>query len=92
MIKEINHFKKKYKLEFNLISDKKLILPEYEIELLNKNKKIIKKISNIESIDSNYNLKNRIMKNSINKKFNKNFNKKRRFKKNFRNKFRPVVV
>ena len=36
--KEIKHYKKKYKLEFNLISDKNLILPEYKIDLLNKNK------------------------------------------------------
>ena len=27
--KEINHFKKKYKLEFNVISDEKLVIPEY---------------------------------------------------------------
>ncbi|HIM32850.1 MAG TPA: Rne/Rng family ribonuclease, partial [Pelagibacteraceae bacterium] len=46
--KEINHFKKKYKLEFNIIADDTRIIPEYKIDLLNKNKKIIKKIENIE--------------------------------------------
>jgi ribonuclease E len=45
--KEINHFKKKYKLEFNIIADNTHIIPEYKIDLLNKNKKIIKKIENI---------------------------------------------
>ena len=30
--KEINYFKTKYKLEFNLISDKNLILPEFRID------------------------------------------------------------
>ena len=40
--KEINYFKTKYKLEFNLISDKNLIIPEFRIDLLNRNKKIIK--------------------------------------------------
>ena len=79
--KEISHFKKKYKLEFNLISDKNLIVPEYRIDLLNKNKKIIKKIQNIELIDNNDN-KNYRGKNFINKKFNNNF-KKRKFRKKF---------
>ena len=36
------------------ISDKNLILPEYKMNLLNKNKKIIKKIENIENIESNF--------------------------------------
>ncbi len=45
--KEINHFKKKYKLEFNIIADNTHIIPEYKIDLLNKNKKIIKIIANV---------------------------------------------
>ena len=49
--KEINHFKKKYKFDLNLISDNNLIIPEYKIDLLNKNKKIIKKVENIEKIE-----------------------------------------
>jgi len=53
LVKEINYFRKKYKFEFNLIPDKNLILPEYKIDLLNKNKKIIKEIKNIENIDKN---------------------------------------
>ena len=51
LAKEINHFKKKYKLEFNIISDVDLTIPEYKVDLLNKNKKIIKKIENIEKIE-----------------------------------------
>ena len=70
--KEINHFKKKYKLEFNIIADDNRIIPEYRIDLLNKNKKIIKKIEHFNSIDqiplkNNYNKKH-----FKNKKFNKN--------------------
>ena len=67
--KEINHFKKKYKLEFNIIADNTHIIPEYKIDLLNKNKKIIKKIENIEkiSLKNNYNKKH-----FRNKKFDKN--------------------
>jgi len=51
--KEINHFKKNFKIEINIVSDEKLAIPEYKIDLLNKNKKIIKKIENIENIFSN---------------------------------------
>jgi ribonuclease E len=44
--KEIIFFEKKYKFKINIISDNDLIIPEYKIHLLNKNKKIIKKIEN----------------------------------------------
>jgi len=54
LIKEINHFRTKHKLEFNIISDNILLIPEYKINLLNKNKKIIKKIENIETIENNF--------------------------------------
>ena len=39
---ELSYCKKKHKLQLNFISDNSLIIPEYKIELLNKNKKIIK--------------------------------------------------
>ncbi len=79
LIKEINHFKAKYKLEFNIISDNILVIPEYKIDLLNKNKKIIKKIENVETIDS------RVMKQHFSgKKFNnKKFGKPNKFKKKY---------
>ena len=79
--KEINHFKKKYKLEFNIIADNNHIIPEYKIDLLNKNKKIIKKIENIEkiSLKNNYNRKN-----FIDNKFNKNSKVSNKFRKKFK--------
>jgi ribonuclease E len=70
--KELNYFGKKYKLEFILIADKNLILPEYKIDLLNKNKKIITKIENFEKIEKNFIKPNFKRKGYINKKFNKN--------------------
>jgi len=77
LVKEINHFRKKYKFEFNLISDKNLILPEYQIDLLNKNKKTIIKIENIGKIEKNF-----IEKDFKRKEFaNKKFIKKDKFKK-----------
>jgi len=83
--KEINHFKKKFKLEFNISSDESLAIPEYKISLLNKNKKIIKKIENIEQIQSNSerNRKN-FMINNKNFKF-KSGSKFRKYPKNRRN-------
>ena len=80
--KEIKHYKNKYKLDFNLIAEKNMILPEYKIELLNKNKKIVQKLENIEKVEKN----SFIFKHSHNpknKKFRKNFSKKGRFKRKF---------
>ena len=82
--KEVNHFKKKYKLEFNINSNEELAIPEYKIDLLNKNNKIIKKIENIEKIEKE-NLKQKYNRqNFINKKNNKNFSRQGNFKKKFR--------
>ena len=78
--KEINHYKKQYKIEFNLILDKSLIIPEYKIDLLNKSKKSINKIENIEVVENNTLIKDRIRKNFIHKKFSKKFNKTNKFK------------
>ena len=48
--KEILFFEKKYKFKINIIPDNDLIIPEYKIHLLNRNKKIIKKIENFKTI------------------------------------------
>ncbi|MAH53547.1 MAG: ribonuclease E/G [Candidatus Pelagibacter sp.] len=79
LAKDMNYFEKTYKLKFNLISDKNLILPEYKIELLNRNNKIIKKIENIDQYESSFmwqkfkkkefKKKKFIGKNKLNKKF-----------------------
>ena len=86
--KEINFFKKKYKIEFNITADPSLILPEYRIELFNKNKKLINKIESIEETEikptrSGYS-KNHFGKNRHS--YKKKFNKRNKFKKrgNFR--------
>ena len=56
--KEILFFEKKYKFKINIIPNNDLIIPEYKIHLLNKNKKIIKKI---EKIKKNETKKNNII-------------------------------
>ena len=79
LIKEINHFKTKYKLEFNIISDNILIIPEYKINLLNKNRKTIKKVENIETIENNFMKSNYIGKKFTNKKFVKGDKYKKKY-------------
>jgi ribonuclease E len=79
LVNEINHFKVKYKLEFNIISDNTLMIPEYKIYLLNKNKKIIKKIENIETIENSF-----IKQDYGRNKFaNKKFIKRNKFKRKY---------
>ena len=77
LMKEINHFKSKYKLEFNIIQDSILVIPEYKIDLLNKNKKTIKKVENIERIGDNV-IKQKYNRNKF---INKKFSKKGKFQK-----------
>ena len=48
--KEIEYFQKKYLFKINFITNTKLVIPEYKIELLNKKKKIIDTIENINKI------------------------------------------
>ena len=79
LIKEINHFRTKHKLEFNIISDNILLIPEYKIHLLNKNKKIIKKIENIETIENNFKKPNYIKEKFANKKFVKSDKYKKKY-------------
>jgi len=78
--KELSYFTKKYKLIFNLIADNSLLIPEYKINLLNKNKKIINKIENIEK---NFIKQNYRRKKFFSPKYNKNFGKKGKFKKKY---------
>ena len=83
LAKEVNYYKTKYKLEFNIIADNNFIIPEYKIDLLNKNKKIIFKIENIENTNRDFIKQNYNRNEFKNKKFNKNFKKRDKFKKKY---------
>jgi len=85
LMKEISHYKTKYKLEFKMIEDNTLVIPEYKIDLLNKNKKTIKKVENIEKIENSF------IKQDFNRKTikNKNFNPSRKFKHKKKFKYNP---
>ena len=49
--KEIKYFQDKFKMKINFSADPQLIIPEYVINLLDKNKKIINKNENIKKIE-----------------------------------------
>jgi len=95
LMREINHFRTTYKMEYNIIADNILVIPEYKIYLLNKNKKIIRKIENIEEVGKDF------IKQNYNRKIfgNKKFRKAGKFKKKFnyqmkktKNKFDPKKI
>ena len=50
LMDELNYFKKKYSFEVIIFSNQNFIIPEYKIDLLNKSKKLIRSIENINSI------------------------------------------
>ena len=50
LLDELKYFQKKYLLKIELLSDEKLIIPEYKIELLNKSKKILNINENIKRL------------------------------------------
>ena len=81
--KEINHFRRKYKFEINLMADKNLIIPEYKIILLNKNKKIIKKYENLDEVKKMSAIKNYSKSEFMNKKYNKNYSKRNKYRKRY---------
>ena len=66
--KELVFFEKKYKFKINITSDNNLIIPEYKIHLLNKNKKIIEKIESIKSIADSNTKKSKTLQNNSSKK------------------------
>ena len=80
LVKEVNYFTKKYKFQFNLISDKNLMIPEYKIVLLNKNKKIIKKIENLEKIEKSFIKHNPKRNKLMNYRHNEKFARRIKFK------------
>ena len=72
---ELKYFQKKYLFKIDLLSDEKLIIPEYKIELLNKSKKVINTIENITKIFQN---------NEINKKVTKEKKETKKIKKDIK--------
>ena len=78
--KDLKYLEKKYKLKINLLGDKLLLVPEYEISLENKSKKVLEKIENKIEIKK-INIDNKGKTNNVVKFVKKNFKKRKYFKK-----------
>ncbi len=52
LLDELKYFQKKYSFKIEILSEDTLVIPEYKIDLLNKSKKIIKTVENIDKIFS----------------------------------------
>jgi ribonuclease E len=59
---ELKYFQKKYLFKIEILSDQKLIIPEYKIQLFNKSKKLINTIENIDSISIVKNIEKETLK------------------------------
>ena len=83
---ELKYFQKKYLLKIELQSDEKLIIPEYRIELLNKSKKVIDVVENINNFLKNKKslFKNQLLKEKKELKKDKKKPKKIKNKKKLR--------
>jgi ribonuclease E len=58
LLEELKYFQKKYSFDVKILSNDKFIIPEYKIELLNKSKRLVSTVENInaitQSINSNF--------------------------------------
>ena len=88
LLDELKYFQKKYLLKIEILSNEKLIIPEYKINLLNKSKKLLNTIENINNIIESKKPQKEIIKNKkgskkIKKEAKKDV-KKKKIKKNLR--------
>ena len=68
LLEELKYFQKKYLFKIEILPDPKLIIPEYKIDLMNKSKKIINTIENINAIPFIKTLKKEVIKKKKEKK------------------------
>ena len=80
-VEDLTYFEKKNKMKIDIISDSKLIIPEYTINIKNKSKKIIETIEHLEKLKNLEQQKKE--DNVINFKEKKKFKKKSYRKKKF---------
>jgi len=90
--KELAYFKNKYKFEINIIANHALVIPEYVIELLNKKKKLVRKVYYIEKMEErkiNINkFKSKNLRSNKNKMIKNKFGKDKNYKFRKRNFYR----
>ncbi len=62
LIEELKYFQKKYSFDIKILSENNFIIPEYKIDLLNKSKKIINSVENINSFTITKKIKKNLIK------------------------------
>ena len=81
-IENLTYFEKKNKIKIDIISDDKLIIPEYIIDFKNKSKKTLELVENYEKLKSINQQQNEKIEFKDKKKFKKkSFKRKKFFKK-----------
>ena len=68
LLDELKYFQKKYLFKIEILSDQRLIIPEYKIDLYNKSKKVINTIENLNRIIEVKNSKKNLTKKIKSKK------------------------
>ena len=94
LLEELKYFQKKYSFEVKILSDNNFVIPEYKINLLNKSKKLINTIENINSItllNNKKNKKNNLKKDKKEKKI-ESVKDKEKIKKKLKKKARTLWV
>ena len=91
---ELEYFQKKYSFKIEILSDEKLIIPEYKIDLLNKSKKLINKVENINKIVEIQKIQKKTVKETKNKSDSKLIKKEKKEtkKKKIKKKLRTLWV
>ena len=89
---ELKYFKKKYSFEVKIFSNNQFIIPEYKIDLLNKSKKIINSIENIDAFKKINNEKINLLIEKKGKDKNKEIVKKKVKKVKTKKKIRTLWV
>ena len=90
LLDELKYFQKKYTFEVNIMSNDKFIIPEYKIDLLNKSKKLVNSIENINSIIEVKKIKKNVLKDKKNKEKDSSKGKERAKKTKTKKKIRTL--
>ena len=83
LLDELKYFQKKYSFQVRILSNNQFIIPEYKIDLINKSKKLIKTIENVNTITQIIKAKRPVSKAKIsaNKEISKGSKGKEKIKK-----------
>ena len=84
LLEELKYFQKKYLFKIEILSDEKMIIPEYKIDLLNKSKKLVNTIEHINTIAEVKKLPKKAIKEKKETKKDKKEVKKKKIKKKLR--------